>query len=412
MADVIILGAGMVGVGAALHLRQRGHAVTLVDRRPPGRETSYGNAGIIQREAVEPHPFPRSMCTLARVALQRDNSVHYQWPALPRLTRVLFDYWVNSSPARHARITRAYAALIEHCLTEHQPWIEKSGADHLVQRKGYHFIFRRAATWREGVQRAERLARDYNVGFQALDAKALCEAEPGLLTGMAGGIHWTDPWSVSSPGQLVEHYARLFQGMGGTLLEGDATTLKQEAGGWSVQTVQGRVQAEHVVVALGPWSQELIATLGYRYPLFIKRGYHRHYQSSRPPQLPVLDADEGLVIVPMLQGVRITTGAEFAAFGAPPTLVQTERSRRLAGQMVELGEPVEPQPWLGSRPCTADMLPVIGPAPRHRGLWFNFGHAHQGFTLGPATGRLIADLIEGGTPYMDPTPYLPARFGS
>jgi D-amino-acid dehydrogenase len=83
----------------------------------------------------------------------------------------------------------------------------------------------------------------------------------------------------------------------------------------------------------------------------------------------------------------------------------------LARELVDLPEPVEPEPWLGARPCTADMLPVIGPAPRHRGLWFNLGHAHQGFTLGPVSGRLMADLIEGQTPVVDPLPYAPARFG-
>ncbi|MGE4337079.1 MAG: NAD(P)/FAD-dependent oxidoreductase, partial [Pigmentiphaga sp.] len=96
----------------------------------------------------------------------------------------------------------------------------------------------------------------------------------------------------------------------------------------------------------------------------------------------------------------------------PPTPVQSEHSRQLASELVNLGDPVEPRPWLGARPCTADMLPVMGRAPRHKGLWFNFGHAHQGFTLGPACGRLLADMIEGNTPYLDPGPYLPTRFGA
>jgi D-amino-acid dehydrogenase len=124
----------------------------------------------------------------------------------------------------------------------------------------------------------------------------------------------------------------------------------------------------------------------------------------------MLDADRGLVIAPMRQGVRITTGAEFARLQAPPTPVQMARAAAFAAELVDLPEPVEAQPWLGARPCTADMLPVMGPAPRHAGLWFNFGHAHQGFTMGPIVGRLMAEMIEGGATVVNPAPYAPARF--
>ena len=93
---VLVLGAGMVGTCTALHLARRGHAVTLVDRREPGRETSYGNAGIIQREAVEPYPFPRRMAKMVEVALKRGVDVNYHLSALPAVARHLAGYWQNS----------------------------------------------------------------------------------------------------------------------------------------------------------------------------------------------------------------------------------------------------------------------------------------------------------------------------
>jgi D-amino-acid dehydrogenase len=197
---------------------------------------------------------------------------------------------------------------------------------------------------------------------------------------------------------------------GARFLLGDAGTLQPTATGWRVHTGAGQVDAEHAVVALGPWSDTLLKTLDYRYPLFVKRGYHCHYRGGEGPRLPVLDADGGLVLAPMQRGLRLTTGAEFALVDAPPTPVQLQRAEVLARQLYAFGEPVEPEPWVGARPCTADMLPVIGPAPRHRGLWFNFGHAHQGFTLGPVSGRLMAELIEGGPTVVDAAPYAPSRF--
>ena len=126
---------------------------------------------------------------------------------------------------------------------------------------------------------------------------------------------------------------------------------------------------------------------------------------------PVLDAERGYVLAPMQRGLRLTTGAEFAPIDAPPTPVQLAKAEVLARELVELGEALPEPPWFGARPCTADMLPVMGPAPRHTGLWFNFGHAHQGFTLGPVAGRLLAEMVSGGPTGVDPGPYRAARFG-
>jgi glycine/D-amino acid oxidase-like deaminating enzyme len=129
-----------------------------------------------------------------------------------------------------------------------------------------------------------------------------------------------------------------------------------------------------------------------------------HYRFS-------LDAERGYVLAPMQRGLRLTTGAEFAPIDALPTPVQLAKAEALARELVDLGESLPEAPWLGARPCTADMLPVIGPAPRHKGLWFNFGHAHQGFTMGPVAGRLLAEMVSGEPPCVDPMPYLPRRFG-
>jgi len=409
--QMLVLGAGMIGTCTALQLALRGHAVTLVDRREPGRETSYGNAGLIQREAVEPYPFPRDAATLARAAFKRGVDVNYHLGALPGVAGPLARYFANSQPARHAVIAQAHARLIEHCTAEHAPLIERAGASDLVRHDGFLFVYREAASYVQGVERARALAQSHGLQHAELDPDALAAAEPALRRRLAGAVHWKDSWAVSNPGELVSRYAALFTREGGHIVRGDAGSLRASASGWQVDTEQGAIDAEHAVVALGPWSDPLVRSLGYRYPLFVKRGYHRHYRGGEAPRLAMLDADRGLVIVPMQQGVRITTGAEFARLDAPPTPVQLERAHALASELVDLPEPVEATAWLGARPCTAHLLPARGAAPPPRGLWFNFGHAHQGFTLGPVCGRLLADLIAGATPVVDPLPYAPTRFG-
>jgi D-amino-acid dehydrogenase len=152
--------------------------------------------------------------------------------------------------------------------------------------------------------------------------------------------------------------------------------------------------------------------LGIRLPLGIKRGYHRHFRLARNVELtrPVVDADNGYCVAPMEQGLRLTTGVEFAARDALPTPVQFDRLMPRAREVFPLGEATEDETWLGKRPCFPDSRPVIGPAPGRAGLWLAYGHAHWGLTLGPTTGRLVAELITGATPFCDPVPYAAERF--
>ncbi len=166
------------------------------------------------------------------------------------------------------------------------------------------------------------------------------------------------------------------------------------------------------VIALGPWSDDVFRGLGYNMPLGIKRGYHLHLAQRGNAVLnrPVLDSDLGYLLAPMNQGIRLTTGAEFARRDAPPTPVQIERALPLARELFPLGEAIDATPWMGRRPCMPDMLPVIGKAARHAGLWFNFGHQHHGLTLGPATGRLLAEMMTGAAPFADPRPFAAERF--
>jgi D-amino-acid dehydrogenase len=409
-SSVLVLGAGMVGTCTALHLQQRGFDVVLVDRRAPGQETSMGNAGLIQREAVEPYPFPREPGFLLDVALGRGAQVHWHAQGLWQMGQSLLGYLHHSHPVRHALATAAYSRLIAHANHEHAPLIAAAGAQDLVGHEGYRHVFRTPEAFDNAAQRAEEVHTRMGVRFQAETPAQLAQAEPALRGTLAGAVHWLDTWAVNDPGALVQRYARWFEARGGCLLTGDAASLQAQGAGWSVNTTDGPVHAQRAVLALGPWSDGLIRTLGYRFPLFIKRGYHQHYTAPASVRQPMLDAERGYVLAPMQRGLRLTTGAEFAPIDAPPTPVQLAKAEALARELIDLGQPLPEPPWLGARPCVADMLPVMGPAPRHQGLWFNFGHAHQGFTLGPVAGRLLAEMMHGQRTWIDPAPYAPTRF--
>jgi D-amino-acid dehydrogenase len=410
--DVVVLGAGIVGVSIALHLQKRGRSVLLVDKRQPGLETSFGNAGLIQREGVFPYGFPHDFGALLRYALNNTTDAHYHLSALPRIAPFLFQYWMHSRPSQHEAIARLYAPLIEHCVTEHMALAEEAGATGLIRPTGWIKVFRSQKVMDEEVRDAEETKRDFGVNFRALDPKGVAEAEPHLKPALTGGVHWTDPASVSDPHGLTMAYVNLFEKLGGRLAVGDAATLEQVPGGWRVKTEAGLAEAATAVIALGAWADVVTRRLGYNLPLAVKRGYHMHYRPDGNAVLnhPTLDFERGYFLAPMVKGIRLTTGAEFANRDAPKTPVQLQRAEPVARTFFPLGDRVDPEPWMGLRPCTPDMMPIIGPAPRHKGLWFGFGHAHHGLTLGPVTGRLLAEMITGEPTFVNPQPYRADRF--
>lgn len=410
--DVVVLGAGMVGVCVAVHLQKKGRSVLLVDRREAGSETSFGNAGLIQREAIYPYGFPQDFGVLVRYSINRAIDVHYHASALPTIAPFLWRYWRNSGTRRHDAIARRYATLIERCVDEHDALIAEAGASHLVRRNGWIKVFRTAKVRDENFKDAEFLKREFGVTYRALDRRDVEREEPFLAPGLAGALHWTQPISTSSPHRLVSAYAALFETLGGRYAQADARSLQADGAGWSVRSGEAIMRAGAAVVALGPWADVVTRGLGYDLPLAVKRGYHMHYRPAGEAKLnhPVLDYERGYLIAPMERGIRLTTGAEFALRDARRTPVQLGRAEPVARNLFPLAERLDPEAWMGARPCTPDMMPVIGPAPKHQKLWFAFGHAHHGLTLGPVTGRLIAEMVAGETPIVDPEPYRVDRF--
>jgi len=408
--DILVLGAGIIGTCAALELQLRGHRVVLLDRRPPGEEASYGNAGIIQGEAVEPYAMPREWRALLAVLLRRNLDVNWHASGVLAARSQLVHYWRNSAPSSHRAVSREYAGLIAHANREHARMLALAGAEDLLRRDGLRFVYRTQHGLDDALLHAQRVDSEFGVPYLALDSKGLAAAEPAFRMPLAGAVHWLGSWSITNPGELVQRYAQLFQRCGGRFVQGDANSLRSRGVSWQVQTADGLVEAELAVVAIGASAEEFTRRMGYRWPLFAKRGYHRHYIGGDILKVPTLDAERGYVMSSQQRGLRITSGAEIARPDACPTPRQLVGAEKAARELLDLGEAVESQPWVGCRPCCADMKPIIGAAPRHRGLWIDCGHGHQGFTLGPASARLLADLIEGGTPYTEAQAFSPTRF--
>src|SRR5262245_2787832 len=224
--DVMVLGAGMVGVATALHLQKRGQAVVLIDRRGAGEETSYGNTGIIQREGVVPYPFPRDLGLILRYAFNRLPESNLHWRALPAISPWLFQYWRASTPQAIAATSRGARPLIERCVIEHETLMGEAGALGLMRRTGYLKLYRSAPALDSAMLKDKAASETYDVNFEMVGRDRIASLEPHLTGALAGAMFMPDPVSVSDPEAVTKAYARLFQERGGRFLRGEAGTLE------------------------------------------------------------------------------------------------------------------------------------------------------------------------------------------
>lgn len=410
--DVLILGAGIAGVSAALHLQAAGRSVAIADRRKPVEETSYGNAGLIQREAAVPYSFPRDWGKIASYAfnLLPEANLHYR--AIPWLVPFLYRYWRAGTPERAAATARAMLPLLDRCVAEHEAFAQRAEGTPAFRRTGFLKLYRDTAKLEAQLREEEDAAARYGVVYTAVSSQDLAAMEPALAgSGFAGAIHMPQAVGTGDPGAVGRAYTRLFETGGGAIVTGDAADLTRDADGWTLPS--SGVAARAAVLSLGPWTAQTLSRFGFSLPLGIKRGYHMRYRAKPGAALQrtVLDRDCGCAITPEPDGViRVTTGAEFALLDAPPTPVQLARIEPILLRDYPIGERLMPEPWMGSRPCLPDLLPAIGPVPGLPGLWVNAGHQHLGFTLGPVSGRLLAQMMTGEAPFTDPRPYRLDRF--
>ncbi len=435
--SIVVIGGGIVGVAAALKLQLDGHNVWLVDRNQPGCETSYGNAGVLSDSSVYVLNNPGLLRALPRLLLNRSNGLRYNPFFVIRRLGWLVRFLAHCRPshARHAAVS--LRALLLLSLDQHKKWIKESDVDYLLRQGGGWFKLFRSK--RSFVKYAAEMSvmRDVGVKFSVFDREQIRQIEPSLAPIYFKGVLMDETCSISSPADLTDAYVSMFVAAGGVVERADVTGLSHDESGWRVQCTGGLYKCEDVVLAAGAWSAEIASWLGYDIPMAWERGYHLHFVSEdansedssmigatdqdnvkdgnksfakRDLSRPILDVEGGFSVAPMFQGYRVTSGVELTDRDAPPNFQQIRTSVLLASDAVKLGAQVEKTPWMGRRPTLVDSLPMIGAAPRHKGLWFNFGHHHIGLSMAPGSALLLASLINDAPPPIDPSPFQVSRF--
>jgi D-amino-acid dehydrogenase len=322
-------------------------------------------------------------------------------------------------PSRTRPRAEALHGLIGASLKLHREWIVKAGAPQRIRETGWLKAWRSDAT--EAAKQEQAFLAEFGIKSELLDRQAISALEPNILPVYTTGLLHTQTASVDSPGAVVKAYAQMLKGLGGEVRQSDIKGIEPEGRGssdqgsgdhgWRVVLGDGAILARHVVVALGPWSADLLRPLGYRVPLAVERGYHQEFtpNPARALQRPIHDAEGSFLMSPMENGIRVTSGVELTDRDAPSSFAQLDMVVPMARGVVEFGSAVA-EPWRGARPTLPDSLPMIGKAPRHQGLWLAFGNQHIGFTTGPATGAAVAAMIAGDTPSFDASAFAPGRY--
>jgi len=413
---VLVIGAGIVGVTVALELQARGAEVVLVDRQDPGKETSYGNAGILSTSSIIPFNNPSLWAMLPKLMRNKTAGMRYSAPYVFKNLNWAMRFLGNARAAKSRETAAALNGLIRLSVPENHRLMKAAGLAERMAEKGWLFLYRSRAGF-DQAKRARRVLDEFAVKTEVLDGDALRALEPALKPIFPRALWVRDTCSVNNPGAVVAAYARLFAQRGGQIVKANIARLTPESGRWAAHSETGTtLLADKITVALGPWSNDLLRPMGIRIPMGFERGYHQHFLNHTDGQKnaglgrPFYDTSAGYVLAPMEQGLRLTTGVELTHRDAPKNLAQMHMVENSAREAIDMGHPVDEDIWVGSRPTLPDSRPVIGQASAHKGLFLAFGHQHIGFSTATGTAKIIADQIAGVAPRIDASPFAADRF--
>lgn len=412
-SDVVVIGAGIVGVCTAWNIARRGMKVTLIDQHEPGKGCSYGNAGAISFGSVAPLAMPGVLKDAIGMLLNPEAPLRIPLSYLPRAASWLRRFVAASDRSEVERLARALSTILGHAMERHLEMARDVGAPELIQRSGQLYVYpdekylnKDAMSW--------RLRKEHGLRVQQVTRSEITDLEPAIGPSYQTGYLTPDQGMSLEPYKLVLAVADDFVRQGGRLIRDRVDEIVVEEN--RVIGVKGsaaRYAASNVVVCAGAWSTKLLTALGYKIPLESQRGYH--VMVSDPGiklSRLVVAADRKVFFTPMQGGLRLAGTVEFGGLVKPPTPRRADvLVKHMKATFPEAREPANREFWMGHRPCLPDSLPVLGPS-RHEGLWFNFGHGHLGLTMSATTGEIIAREIAHERSNVDLRPFSAERFAA
>ena len=409
--SVAVIGAGVVGICCACYLQRSGFRVTLIDRDEPALQTSFGNAGGLSPGSVAPIGMPGMWKQIPGWLLDDTGPLYikgsYLVKALPWLTRFL----LQSRSARVADISKALASLNGPCFEALQPLVEDAGISHMIKRSGQLFVYRSRKHMQKDAL-THQLRGDAGARLEYLDAAEIRDLEPALAPIFESGYLMPDNGHCDDPYGMAQALVRSFLERGGRFQKTEVADFGfDEDGVTCVKTSTGDLQTDRAIICAGIWSKSICAKLGWNIPLESHRGYHVTLEdpgaSLKHMCFPVEDK---FAITPMSMGIRIAGTVELAGVDAPPNYARAQALLVAARKILPGIGTEKATQWMGHRPCFPDSLPVIDRCSNHKGIFFAFGHGHQGLVGASQTGKVVDEMIRGVSPSMDLRPFSIDRF--
>jgi D-amino-acid dehydrogenase len=416
---IVVIGAGLIGISTAYFLRLRGHDVTVVEReKGPGLQTSFANGALVTPSMPEPWNAPGCWRLLLASLARSDAPLQLRLRALPDLMGWGIQFLRNSNPERYRESTIRNVRLALSSLSVLQDLRQQTHIEYGETARGSLKLFRNVEALNDTLCSADQLLAE-GLKLRRLSRDETIGLEPALTPiadQLAGAIHYAAD-ETGDAHRFCDALAEHARQRGVNFSFGTSVSRCEVHSGRiaAVQTDKGRLVAEHYVVAAGSYSTPVLRPLGFHLPVRPAKGYSVTFDGPRSTSalsIPIVDDDMHAAVVPVGNAIRVAGTAEFAGFDLT---LRPERVRNLTN----LAQKILPKagldlttarPWCGLRPMSADGVPIIGATPIPN-LWLNTGHGHLGWTMAAGSGQLLAELMSGEIPALDPKPYSLARFG-
>lgn len=404
----VIVGGGVIGAMCGWYLTQAGRDVTIVDKGDFGAACSHANCGYVSPSHAYPLPGPGKLAYGFKGLFQNNGALKIRPGFSPSLWWWLLKFAARCNKTDAMIAGEARTSLLHSSRQLYEELISGQQLDVEWKTDGLLFVFRSPKLWEEFAAVDRDLRIQFDVAAECLDGDALQKLEPALKPGLAGAFHYHGDAHLR-PDRLMSELRRLLEDAGAKIVTGKEVTGFRKSGGRINAVVCGadEIPGDEFVVATGAWAPELTQMLGCRIPVQPGKGYS--ITMPRPqqcPKFPMLLEDVHVGITPFDSGYRIGSTMELAGYNEGVVPQRLEYLKRGATEFLHepLAEPIEEQ-WFGWRPMTWDGMPYIDKTPRFDNAWIAAGHNMLGLSMGTGTGRLIAEMVTGQEPHLDPSPF-------
>lgn len=412
--NIVVLGAGIVGVSSAIWLCRNGHKVTLVDREKPGsnKATSFGNAGVLAACSVAPVTAPGMIAKSPKMLMDPNFPLFLRWSYLPKLAPWLLKYLSNANDADTRRIASGLAPLTHDTVEQHVALASGTDAADWLVASDYRFAYPSRDAF-DADHYTWMLRKTAGFEPDLIEGDAVQEVEPNLSESFKLLAVMHDHGYVRDPGSYVATLASEALKLGTQFVQAEVKDFTFSDGEVSGVVIPGQtIACDGVILASGVWSRDIAKKLGISVPMETERGYHIFFpEAENGPNAPLMVTTGKFVATPMKDGLRCAGVVEFGGLAAGHSDAPLSLLQRMVRETFPNLKAAIEEPWLGHRPAPSDSLPLIGEIGSSK-VYAGFGHHHIGLTAGPKTGRILAGLVSDNKDNLDLSPYAPARFSA